>query len=97
MRLVPYNGVFLIAEVKRGGISRQPSVSLVEVFNETMLALLDIAVCMLYAACNHSSWAGLDDGRVLEAGCVFQPRLLAFGKALHTTSDFGVYGGPCTL
>lgn len=74
-----------------------PSVALVKVFHETIWALLDIAACMLHAACNHSRGAGLDDGKVLEAGCVFQPRLLAFGKALHTTSDFGVYGGPCTL
>lgn len=94
LRLTSYNWVFLIAEARRGGISCQPSVALVKVFHETIWALLDIAACMLHA---DSRGAGLDDGKVLEAGCVFQPRLLAFGKALHTTSDFGVYGGPCTL
>jgi hypothetical protein len=62
-----------------------------------IVALLDLATYMLLATCNHSRRAGLDDGRILEAGCVFQPRSLAFGKALHTTLDFGVYGGPGTL
>lgn len=58
------------------------------------MAVLDIAVHRLHVSCAHTRQAGLGVGRVLEADC---PRSLAFGKALHTTLDFGVYGGLCTL